>query len=99
VLRSIGSQTLPIYLAHTPIIVLTAVVLHTLGLMGHPLDVALPPLLVAFAIWVALRLRAVAVRVGCGFLYAPPAWFFPPQPTVAPAPQGAPAAKSSPPPG
>ena len=76
-LRSIGSQTLPIYLAHTPIIVLTAIALHLSGVLGHrAVDLLAPPALVAVAIAVALRLRDQAVRHGAGFLYDPPVWFF-----------------------
>ncbi len=76
VLRSIGAQTLPIYLAHTPIIVLTAIALHLSGALGHRVtDLLAPPTLVVVAIALALVLRRVAERNGAGFLYAPPAWF------------------------
>jgi len=76
VLRSIGAQTLPIYLAHTPIIVLTAIALHLSGALGHRVtDLLAPPTLVVVAIALALVLRRVAERNGAGFLYAPPSWF------------------------
>ncbi len=77
VLRHVGSHTLPIYLAHTPLIVLTSVALHyTVPLAGPVVGWLLPPVVGALAIWAALRLRDVAQRHGAGFLYAPPRWFF-----------------------
>lgn len=86
VLRSIGSQTLPIYLAHTPVIIAVAVLLHLAGLTGGlVVVVALPLLLAVFAIATALRLRTVAERHGAGWLYSPPGWFFRPAVPARPA--------------
>lgn len=79
VVRSMGAKTLPIYLAHTPIIVTMAVVLHLAGVPDGPvMAVLLPPLFVALAVAAALKLQAVAEKHGAGFLYAPPDWFFRP---------------------
>ncbi|MGY4643586.1 acyltransferase family protein [Cellulomonas sp. URHB0016] len=75
-LRSLGSQTLPIYLAHTPIVILCAVLLSHTGLLTVPLvDVLGPPALAAVAITLALGLHRGAQRAGAGWLYAPPDWF------------------------
>ena len=75
-LRSLGSQTLPIYLAHTPIIIIGAVLLNWTGLVGVPLvEVLGPPALAAAAIALALALHRGAQRGGAGWLYSPPDWF------------------------
>lgn len=76
-LRAIGSRTLPIYLAHTPIIVLTSIALFLAHATGHRgLDLLLVPLVTAGAIALALRVNDVAVAHHGGWLYEPPAWFF-----------------------
>lgn len=76
-LRAIGSRTLPIYLAHTPIIVLTSIALFLAHVTGHRgLDLVLVPLVTAGAITLALRINDLAVAHGAGWLYEPPAWFF-----------------------
>ncbi|GIG19668.1 hypothetical protein Cch01nite_03920 [Cellulomonas chitinilytica] len=76
VLRSLGSQTLPIYLAHTPIIITCAVLLSSTGVLTFPLVAVLgPPALAAGAIALALALHRGAQRVGAAWLYAPPDWF------------------------
>ncbi len=76
VLRSLGSQTLPIYLAHTPIIITVAVLLSHTGVLTHPIVAVLgPPTLAATAIALALVLHRSAQRAGATWLYAPPGWF------------------------
>jgi uncharacterized membrane protein YcfT len=76
-LRAIGSRTLPIYLAHTPIIVLTSIALFLAHATGHRgLDLLVVPVVTAGAITLALRLNDLAVAHGAGWMYEPPAWFF-----------------------
>ena len=58
VLRRIGARTLPVYLTHTPVIMVVCSLLHVLGVTGHPgVDALLPPV-------VALGVVALSWRVG-----------------------------------
>ncbi len=76
VLRRIGSQTLPIYLAHTPLAVLLSVVLYLTGIASiAPLWPVLPPVIMLIVVWGALQVKAVAPRLSLGFLYTAPSWF------------------------
>lgn len=75
-LRRIGTQTLPIYLAHTPVIMAVCMVVHVTGLDAvTPVMVVAPALLTAFAVATALWLNRVLPRHRLGWLYEPPAWF------------------------
>lgn len=75
-LRRIGSQTLPIYLAHTPLAVLTSVALYLTGVTAiAPLWPVLPPLVMVFVVWGALQVHKGAMRFSLGFLYVAPSWF------------------------
>lgn len=74
-LRRLGTQTLPIYLAHTPIAILIAIVI----MITPPLLVAasaisgvLPPLVAALAVAGALGVHGLAQRSWLRYLYAPP---------------------------
>jgi len=76
VLRSIGSQTLPIYLAHTPIILVVCSLVSSTGLdRADGLAVVGPPLLMLFAVAAALRLHRVLPAWRMGWLYEAPGWF------------------------
>lgn len=76
VLRDLGARTLPVYLAHTPLIIVTAALLKSWGAVDSPAVAVLgPPLLAAAAIVATLALERGAKRVGAGWLYEPPAWF------------------------
>lgn len=76
VISRIGSRTLPIYLAHTTVVVVISSLLHVsdVSLMEAG-ALLLPPVIVVVAIWVGLQLGDRLPRLGLGFLYAPPAWF------------------------
>jgi fucose 4-O-acetylase-like acetyltransferase len=71
----LGSRTLPVYLAHTPLIIVLAYAAHVLRherwVTG--ISAALPVLLTLTVIPAALILQTVAVRVGLTAFYAPPA--------------------------
>lgn len=107
-LRSLGSRTLPVYLAHTPIIIVVSVVLSLTPVVDLAVvSVVGPPLLAVGAVAAALLLERGAVRVGAGWLYTPPAWFDLPQhpgapvevparPAAAREPAAAPAASDAP---
>lgn len=76
-LRRVGSQTLPIYLTHTSLILVACWCLHLLdtGLKSHPLVGLLPPVLAAVAALVALRLAGLAERLPVvRYLYLAPPW-------------------------
>ncbi|GEK21311.1 acyltransferase family protein [Cellulomonas xylanilytica] len=75
-LRWIGSRTLPIYLMHTPLIILLAVALHYSGAVDLPgMSVLMPPLLAATAVSVALLVHSRRSSLHCEALFAPPGWF------------------------
>jgi len=73
-LGRIGQQTLPIYLAHTPIILAMAFVIHETPLLGllTPVAMILPPILAGLAVILALRLHAVLAATPARLLYEPP---------------------------
>lgn len=72
----LGTQTLPIYLAHTPFIIVLSFMISTV--FGDPSPGAsalvLPPLAVPAAIWLSLALHRVAARGRLRLLYEPPSW-------------------------
>lgn len=73
-LREIGTQTLPVYLAHTPIILVLSFLLWATPFDAaiDTIAVALPPVLAAVAIALALLLHARLVRTPLRVLYEPP---------------------------
>lgn len=73
-LARIGRQTLPIYLAHTPIILAIAFVIHQTPLLGPllPLAPILPPVIAAVAVVVALSVYRRAEATPARYLYEPP---------------------------
>lgn len=76
-LRRVGSQTLPIYLSHTTLILIACWCLHFIGagVKSHPGVGVLPPVLAASAAMVALRLAGVAERLPVARnLYLAPQW-------------------------
>ncbi len=76
-LRSVGSQTLPIYLTHTSLILGACWCLHLLdaGVKSHPLVGLLPPVLAALAALVALQVARSVDRVPVlRRLYLAPSW-------------------------
>lgn len=76
VLRRLGSQTLPVYLAHTPIIIVAAVLLSRTSFVDGPVVAVLgPPLLAASAVALALVLERGLRAAGAPWMYDPPAWF------------------------
>lgn len=76
VVRSIGSQTLPIYLAHTPIILVASCLISVSAIPRAPgvAEVA-PPLLMVVAVVSSLWLHRVSMRGALTWLYEPPRWF------------------------
>lgn len=77
-IRALGRQTLPVYVAHLPLIVGMALLLHAFAL--PPVLAAAPEATVvgvaAAAVAGALLLHRLLVRVRGGRgMYAPPAWF------------------------
>lgn len=75
-LRRIGSQTLPIYLAHTPLVIAVCVLLDATGATSvDGLAFVLPPLVMAVSVWGALRVHSLAPRLRLEHLYAAPRWF------------------------
>lgn len=63
----IGRNTLPIYVAHTPAIIVCACALSIASVPGTAaLQVAAPPVVAAIAVAAALALHAAAVRTGPG---------------------------------
>lgn len=72
-LAAIGRTTLPIYLAHTPIIILLTVVLATPMLFPvlAPAAWALPPMLAAVAVALALALHSATASTRLRYLYEP----------------------------
>lgn len=74
-LARLGGQTLPIYLAHTPIIIATASLLLLLPSVVSALGAVswvVPPLVAALAVAGALGLHAACRRGILRFLYEPP---------------------------
>lgn len=73
-LVSIGSNTMPIYLAHTPVIILTAYAVSLLATVVPFGATAwlLPPIVAAFAITVSLLLSNAAQKPPLALLYRPP---------------------------
>jgi len=74
-LRHLGSRTLPIYLAHTPLIVVLVWGAYRLRVTGWPTGVrlVLPVLVAASAVALSLALHAMLCRTAPGrLLYAPP---------------------------
>jgi uncharacterized membrane protein YcfT len=75
-LRRIGRQTLPIYLAHTPLVLVMTFLLSVAGsgdLLGRAAWLA-PPAVAAVAVSGALGLYTLLRRVGAAWLYEPPSW-------------------------
>ncbi|RPE78771.1 MULTISPECIES: acyltransferase family protein [unclassified Frondihabitans] len=73
-LARIGRQTLPIYLAHTPIILAIAFVIHQTPLLGPllPLAPILPPVIAGLAVVIALFVYRRVEGTPARFLYEPP---------------------------
>lgn len=73
-LAFIGRTTLPIYLAHTPLIILLSFVLSTPLLFPAVASVAggVPPVLAAVAVTLALWLNRAVAPTPLRYLYAPP---------------------------
>ena len=76
-LRFLGAKTLPVYLAHTPLIMAAVFMLprHATHLREEWILLASPILLAAVVIILALTLFLVSARFGVAFPYAPPYWF------------------------
>ena len=75
-LRRLGSRTLPIYLAHTPLIIALVWGAHRLRVTDWPSGVrlALPVLVTVLAVALSLAVHALVRRTAPGrLLYAPPA--------------------------
>lgn len=73
-LRYLGQRTLPIYVAHTPIVVLIAygASFGIFDVLPTPVRAIAPLIVAAAAIALALFLHSWAVRGRMGWLYAPP---------------------------
>nr|WP_225224955.1 acyltransferase [Cellulomonas sp. JH27-2] len=75
-IRAVGSRTLPIYLAHTPIILLVCMVISLTAISQVPVTAQVaPPLLMLVAVIGALLLNRAAPRAGAAWLYEAPGWF------------------------
>lgn len=73
VLRHLGSHTLPIYLAHTPVIVVLALVVWSVGIDPATWAlVALPLAVTACAVLVSLAVHRLAKPTKARYLYRPP---------------------------
>lgn len=75
ILRRLGRQTLPIYLAHTPIVILISIfflVFPSLVALTSPVSWAIPPITTAVAIAAALGLHRMASSSALRYLYEPP---------------------------
>ncbi len=70
-LRYLGSNTLPVYVAHTPIILAGVATIHLLGLTISGADVVATPLMAAIAVAGALGLRTSAGQGRVALLYGP----------------------------
>ncbi|MFE1647065.1 acyltransferase family protein [Microbacterium sp. P01] len=74
--RGLGRQTLPIYLAHTPIVIAISIVFFSFpGLidLASPFTWAVPPVVAAVAIALAVMLhRAASKTTPLSYLYQPP---------------------------
>ena len=82
--RRIGSQTLPIYLAHTPVIIALCVLLEWSGGFGTTAAaLAGPPIFMVLAVTITLWMSRVAPRLRMDWAYEPPRWFFGRERTVA----------------
>lgn len=70
----LGSRTLPIYLAHTPIVILLVAALSLVAQndLVRAAAAVLPPLVAAIAISLALGLHRWSTRPPFSFLFAPP---------------------------
>ncbi|KQQ28275.1 acyltransferase family protein [Frondihabitans sp. Leaf304] len=73
-LARIGRQTLPIYLAHTPVILVFVFVIHQTPLLGPLLPFApiVPPLIATVAVAIALFVYRLAALTRARYLYEPP---------------------------
>ncbi|MCD5353562.1 acyltransferase [Kineosporia mesophila] len=71
-LSYLGARTIPIYLAHTPVIVLLVAVLHPIVGSVPALSWILPFALTVPAIWLALKLYDTVMRTPLRFIYEPP---------------------------
>lgn len=73
-LRDLGSRTLPIYLAHTPVIIVLTWLVSTQqhAAFMHVLAPALPALLTVISIAAGLMLHKAAMRTSARVLYGPP---------------------------
>lgn len=71
----LGSRTLQIYLAHTPIIVVMALLLDHVSLTGPArlLTWLLPLVFTVAAVWLSLKLHTVLIRTRARVMYEPPA--------------------------
>lgn len=74
-LTRIGQQTLPIYLAHTPLLLVMAFLVSRDGLVDALAGVSwlVPPVAAALAVVGALGVHRLLHRVGARWVYAPPA--------------------------
>jgi uncharacterized membrane protein YcfT len=73
-LSRIGQQTLPIYLAHTPLILVMAFLVSRPGVTGvlQHVEWIVPPVVAALAVTAALALYRLLRRVGAPWVYEPP---------------------------
>jgi uncharacterized membrane protein YcfT len=73
-LGSVGQQTLPIYLAHTPLIITIAFVISLPPVLAlvEPGTLLVPPVAAVVAVLLSLALHRVCLRCGLTVLYAPP---------------------------
>jgi uncharacterized membrane protein YcfT len=75
-LRQIGQQTLPIYLAHTPLVLVMTYLISLAGpvdVLGH-VPWLVPPVVAALVVSGALLLHRLLRRLGARWVYEPPAW-------------------------
>jgi uncharacterized membrane protein YcfT len=73
-LAALGRQTLPIYLAHAPLIIGCAFVVSKTALPGltEPLSLLVPPVVTVLAVTGSLALHHACIRIGASALYQPP---------------------------
>lgn len=74
-LRGLGRNTLPIYLAHTPVAVLASIVLLVVpGFVAFlaPVSAMVPPVIALIAVGTSLALHRVALRCRLRYLYQAP---------------------------
>jgi hypothetical protein len=74
-LSRIGQQTLPIYLAHTPLILAMAFLVSRPGVTGvlQHIEWVVPPVVAALAVAGSLALYRLLRRIGATWVYDPPA--------------------------